>query len=275
MHTMWKGTISFGLVSIPIKLFAATEDKDVKMRYLHTKCHSPIKYEKICPVCEENVSQDEIVKGYEYEPGKFVLIEKDELDQLSSKSNKAIEILDFISLAEIDPIYYNRSYFIGPGENGSKPFSLLKEAMDQSGKIGLAKITIRSKESLAVVRVYEKGLVMETIYYPDEVRNANHVPGLDELTEVNDKELKMAIQLIEQLTTTFEPQKYHDSYRDSLLQLIENKVAGKEVRIVSERPKTNVVDLMEALQASIDQSKETTQPPVQPQKKTKPKKRKA
>ncbi|MDN4523706.1 Ku protein [Fictibacillus fluitans] len=275
MHTMWKGSISFGLVNIPIKLFAATEDKDIKMRYLHKKCHNPIKYEKTCPICEQHVEQEDIVKGYEYEPGKFVLIEKEDLDKIAGIKNKSIEIIDFVSLEEIDPIYFNRSYFIGPGENGTKPFTLLKEAMKESGRIGLAKITIRSKESLAAVRVYDKGLVMETIYYPDEVRNVEHVPGIDEEVKVNEKELEMAKQLIEQLTTEFEPEKYKDEYREALLEIIDSKISGKEVKISEERPRTNVVDLMEALQASIDQSKTGEKKAESKPKKTKPKKKKA
>ncbi|MFC7371766.1 Ku protein [Fictibacillus iocasae] len=255
MHTMWKGAISFGLVNIPVKLFAATESKDIKMRYLHETCHNPISYEKMCPVCEKEVEQDDIVKGYEYEPGKFVIVEKNELDELASLKGKAIEIIDFVSLEEIDPIYFNRSYFVGPGENGAKSFALLKKAMQDTGKIGLAKFTLRSKEHLAAVRVYEKGLVLETIFYPDEVRNIDHVPGLNEEIDLNEKEVEMAKQLVEQLTSPFEPEKYHDEYRTSLMDLIHSKISGDEIKVAREKEKTNVVDLMEALQASIDASK--------------------
>ncbi|GGB58982.1 Ku protein [Fictibacillus barbaricus] len=255
MHTMWKGAISFGLVNIPIKLFAATENKDIKMRYLHEKCHSPVQYEKICPVCEETVDTKEIVKGYEYEPGKFVVVEKEELDELAGASDKSIEIIDFIQLEEIDPIFYNRSYFIGPGENGTKSFALLKKAMEDTGKIGLAKFTLRSKEHLAAVRVYKNGLVLETIFYPDEVRNVEHVPGLTDEVSLNEKELEMAKQLIEQLTAPFEPERYEDEYREAVLELINSKISGNEVKVAKEKPKTNVVDLMEALQASINESK--------------------
>jgi DNA end-binding protein Ku len=255
MHTMWKGAISFGLVNIPIKLFAATENKDIKMRYLHEKCHTPVQYEKMCPVCEESVEQSEIVKGYEYEPGKFVVMEKEELDELAGASDKSIEIIDFIQLEEVDPIFFNRSYFIGPGENGTKSFALLKKAMEDTGKIGLAKFTLRSKEHLAAVRVYKNGLVLETIFYPDEVRNVDHVPGLNDEVSLNEKELEMAKQLIEQLTAPFEPEKYEDEYREAVLDLINSKISGNEVKVAKEKPKTNVVDLMEALQASINESK--------------------
>ncbi|WP_425590511.1 Ku protein [Fictibacillus halophilus] len=252
---MWKGAISFGLVNIPIKLFAATENKDIKMRYLHEKCHSPVQYEKICPVCEETVDSKEIVKGYEYEPGKFVVVEKEELDELAGVSDKSIEIIDFIKLEEIDPIFYNRSYFVGPGENGTKSFALLKKAMEDTGKIGLAKFTLRSKEHLAAVRVYKNGLVLETIFYPDEVRNVDHVPGLTDEVSLNEKEVEMAKQLIEHLTAPFEPEKYADEYREAVLELINSKISGDEVKVAKEKPKTNVVDLMEALQASINESK--------------------
>lgn len=255
MHTMWKGSISFGLVHIPIKLFSATEDKDIKLRMLHKECHSPLKYERTCPVCEKEVTNEDIIKGYEYEPGKYVVLNKEDLDELAFEQNKSVEIIDFVKLEDIDPIYFNRSYFIGPNENGQKAYALLKQAMEQSGKIGVAKITIRSKQHLAVVRVYKNTLVLETIYFPDEVRNVNHVPGLPENIEITEKEMETAIQLIEQLTTTFEPEKYTDDYRTALMDLIQAKITGNEVKHANEAPKTNVVDLMEALQASIDQTK--------------------
>lgn len=256
MHTMWKGSISFGLVHIPIKLYAATEDKDIKLRYLHNECNTPIKYERVCPSCGREVENAEIIRGYEYEPGKFVQIDKEELDELRKAQSKTVEILDFVKLEEIDPIYFNRSYFIGPNENGGKAYMLLKKAMNDSGKIGLAKLTMHSKEHLAAVRVYGKGLLLETIYYPDEVRDFNHVPGIDENIELNEKELATAVQLIDQLTTEFTPGKYEDEYRNKLSELIEGKISGNEIKTAAKQPeKTNVVDLMEALQASIDESK--------------------
>lgn len=267
MHTMWKGSISFGLVHIPIKLFSATESKDIKLRMIHKECNSPIKYERTCPVCEKEVENKDIVKGYEYEPGKFVLLEEDDLEKLENEQNKSVEIIDFVKLEEIDPIYFNRSYFMGPNENGQKAYMLLKQAMEQSGKIGIAKITIRSKQHLAVVRVYKNALVLETIYFPDEVRNVDQVPGIPENMELSEKEMDTAIQLIEQLTTTFEPEKYTDDYRTALMNLIQAKISGNEVQLSKEAPQTNVVDLMEALQASIDQTK--------PKKRTTTRKKKA
>jgi len=282
MHTMWKGSISFGLVNIPIKLFAATEDKDVKLRQLHKKCHTPIQYEKRCPNCDEEVSSDDIVKGVEYVKGKFVVLTDEELQELKEEHvEKTVEIIDFVSLEEIDPIYFHRSYYIGPGENGQKAYTLLREALSKSGKIGIAEITIRSKQQLAIVRVYNNCIVMETIHYPDEVRNVQDVPGLPENIEVNEKELDSAMMLIDQLTTTFNPEKFQDDYRIALQEKIEEKINQNEGRTPEERPRQNVVDLMSALQASIERTKEKTKeaqgekaPPAE-KKKTKTVRKKA
>lgn len=257
MHTMWKGSISFGLVNIPIKLHSATEDKDIKLRNLHKECHSPIKYEKTCPVCEKEIKNEDIVKAYEYTKGKFVVLEDEDLEKLKQENeDKAVEIMDFVKIQEIDPIYYNRTYYMSPGDGGGKAYSLLRKALETSEKVGLAKIIIRSKEQLAVVRVYENTLVMETIHYPDEVRKAADVPNVPAEDKVTDKEIDTAIMLIDQLTTEFKPEKYNDDYRTALLELIEAKRTGKDiVTPVEKEPVANVTDLMAALQASIDKTK--------------------
>jgi DNA end-binding protein Ku len=257
MHTMWKGSISFGLVNIPIKLHTATEDKDIKLRTLHKKCHSPVKYEKVCSVCEEELQPDDIVKAYEYTKGKYVVLEDEELESLRKENeDKAVEIIDFVKMEEIDPIYYNRSYYMSPNEGGGKAYSLLRKALKESQKVGLAKIIIRAKEQLAIVRVYENTLVMETIHFPDEVRSSADVPSVPAEDKVTDKELDTAIMLIDQLTTEFNPEKYTDDYRTALLELIESKRTGQETVTSKEKePVTNVTDLMAALQASIDRTK--------------------
>ncbi|MEQ6377930.1 Ku protein [Bacillaceae bacterium S4-13-56] len=260
MHTMWKGTISFGLVNIPIKLHAATEDKDVKLRQLHKECQSPIKYEKVCPVCDREIGNDEIVKAYEYVKNKFVVLEDEELKELQDEvGEKAVEIVDFVQLEDIDPIYFQKSYYLSPGDGGVKAYALLRKALEDSGKIGVAKIVIRAKEQLAVVRVYKNTIVMETIHYPDEVRGVGEVPNIPDVGEVSEKELETAKMLIDQLTTEFEPEKYHDEYRTALMELIEKKKAGEEVTTGKVPPKKdNVMDLMEALQASLEKTKGKT-----------------
>ncbi|MBO8170749.1 MAG: Ku protein [Bacillaceae bacterium] len=252
MHTMWKGSISFGLVNIPVRMFTATEDKDIRFRQLHKECHTPIKYTRTCPTCEEEVALDEIVKGYEYEPGRFVIVEKEELETIAPESKRTIEIVDFVDLKEIDPVFFDRSYFLSPSETGEKAYRLLQQAMEDTGKIGVAKITIRNKESLAVIRVYKGCIIMETIYYPDEVREVNQVPGLPENVDVAENEMKMAVQLIENLAAEFDPEKYKDEYRDNLKELIQKKLEGEEIKQAPEVHKARVVDLMEALQASVE-----------------------
>jgi DNA end-binding protein Ku len=258
MHTVWKGAISFGLVHVPVKMFSATEDKDISMKYIHKVCGSPISYVRRCPACDVDVNWEDISRGYEYEKGKYVLFEKEELEQLSANAEKTIKIIDFVDLKEIDPIYFQKTYYLAPDQAGGNAYQLLLEAMRDTGKIGIAKIAIRSKSSLAAIRVMEGCLAIETIFYPDEIRPISQVPNLPENVQVNDKELTMAKMLIEQLSTPFEPEKYTDDYREGLLQMIEQKVAGEEISLAPAKPETNVIDLMAALQASI----EAVKPPV-------------
>ncbi|WP_261302673.1 Ku protein [Paenibacillus andongensis] len=257
MHTVWKGAISFGLVHVPVKMFSATEDKDISMRYIHKTCITPLSYVRKCQTCEKEVEWEEISKGYEYEPGRFVIFEKDELENISGEANKEIKILDFVNLTDIDPVYFQKTYYLGPGDTGSGAYHLLLDSMRQTGKIGIAKVSIRSKSSLAAIRVIENCLAMETIFYPDEIRPISQVPGLPEKVTVNEREMEMAKMLISQLSTPFEPEKYKDEYRGRLLEAIEHKVAGEEVQAAPSLQKTSVIDLMAALQASLDATKPT------------------
>ncbi|PZD95634.1 Ku protein [Paenibacillus sambharensis] len=252
MHTVWKGAISFGLVHVPIKMFSATEDKDISMRMLHKACGGPISYVKQCQNCNVDVNYEDIVKGYEYEKGRFVRFEKEELEQLTTDATKTIQILDFVDLEEIDPIYFQKTYYLSPDQAGGNAYNLLLEAMKQSGRIGIAKISIRSKSSLAAIRVIDNCLAMETIFYPDEIRPISQVPGLPDAVSVNEKELSMASLLIEQLSSPFEPDKYTDDYRSQLMEMIQAKIAGEEIHVAPEQQRTNVVDLMAALQASLE-----------------------
>lgn len=259
MHTVWKGSISFGLVNIPVKLHAATENKDIKLRQLHKECNNPVNYKKVCSVCEKEVKNEEIVKAYEYAKNKFVVLDDEELEKLKKENEeKAVEIIEFVKLEEIDPIYFERSYFLAPDTNGQKAYALLREALHHSGKIGVAKITIRSKEQLAIVRVYKDTLLMETIHFPDEVRNEKDVPNIPNNDKVIAKELETALLLIEQLTAKFEPEKYKDDYRTALLELIEQKRTGDltvTARETERKLPSEMTDLMSALQASLDKTK--------------------
>ncbi|WP_100009812.1 Ku protein [Lentibacillus sediminis] len=268
MHTMWKGTISFGLVNIPVKMHAATENKDVRLRQLHKECQTPIRYQKVCPNCDREVENEEIVKAYEYAKNKFVVLDEEELKALQNEQeDKAVEIVDFVKLEEIDPIYFEKSYYLSPNEGGGKAYGLLRSALKDTGKIGVAKMIIRSKEQLAVIRVYENTLVAETIHFPDEVRSVQDVPNVPDEVKTVKKELDTAKMLIEQLTTEFDPEKYKDEYRTALLELIEAKKNNEETTTAApkDKPAADVSDnLMDALQASLDRAKKEKPKPKQP-----------
>ncbi len=252
MHTVWKGSISFGLVNIPVRMFTATEERDIRFRQLHDACHTPIRYAKICPTCDREVQQSELIRGYEYEKGNFVIIKDEDIEKITPETRKAVEILDFVDLSEIDPIFFDKSYFLSPQETGDKAYSLLRAAMEHTGKIAIARITLRNRESLAVLRIFQNCLVLETIYYPDEVRAVDKVPALPAGDfKVADNELRMAEQLVESMSAPFEPSKYTDTYREDLHRMIQQKLEGQEVTAAPAAAKTNVIDLMAALQASI------------------------
>lgn len=269
MHTMWKGSISFGMVNIPIKMFAATEDKDIKFRYLHKDCNTPIKYQKICPSCNKEIGPDEIIKGYEYEAGHFVILTDEDFKSIEKDdSNKSLEIVDFVDLKEIDPIYFDKSYYLSPQETGEKAYSLLRKAMTDSGKIAIATLRLRNKQSLAALRVSNNVLLVETIFYPDEVREVKEVPNINEELKVDEKQLKIATQLIDSLSATFDPEKYKDSYREEIKELIQKKIQGKEITVTAKTGDNNIIDLMEALQASLKQSNKTSKKTTKRTKKT-------
>ncbi len=260
MHTVWKGAISFGLVHVPVKMFSATEDKDISMRMIHKPCSTPLSYVRKCQTCETEVPWEEIVKGYEHEPGRFVIFDKEELEQLSGEKSKEIKILDFVQLGEIDPVYFQKTYYLAPADTGSNAYNLLLRSLTETGKIGIAKVSIRSKSSLAAIRVVDRCLALETIFYPDEIRPISQVPNLPEQANVNDKELTMAKMLIDQLSTPFEPEKYTDEYRSAVYEAISRKVAGEEIQVAPEQQRTNVIDLMSALEASLEAARSGAKP---------------
>jgi DNA end-binding protein Ku len=264
MQTMFKGAISFGLVNIPIKMFAATEEKDVRFRSLHKKCHTPIKYKKMCPLCNEDVPPDDIVKGFEYEPGKFVIVTDEDLEAAKTEVQaRTIEIVDFVNLTEIDPIYYEKTYYLAPQPeiaSSAKAYALLRDAMNETGRIAIARITIRNKQTLCVLRVYNNVMALETIFYPDEIRPVSEVPALPGEVKADAREMDIAKQLIDNLTAEFDASKYTDEYREALRGIIEAKIAGREVVAQPEAPESNVIDLMEALKASIEKTQKEKAP---------------
>ena len=251
MRPLWKGSISFGLVNIPVRLYAATEQKNVRFRYLHEPCRTPVEYRKVCPGCRKEVANDEIVKGYEYEKGRFVIISDSDLARIPEETTKSISIVDFVRQEEVDPIYYDRSYFLSPGETGTKAFQLLAKAMEEAGMVAIVRLVLRSRQALGVLRVYEHTMALETMFYPDEVRSTMELPTWDREIRFHENELKMARELIGNLTAAFAPEKYTDEYRQALLEIIEGKIEGQEVYIPPAPDKGEVVDLVEALKASV------------------------
>lgn len=269
MRTIWKGAISFGLVSIPVKLFTATEQKDVKFRYLHEPCRAPVKYQRVCTACGKEVPQEELVRGYEYENGRYVIINEEDLERVPDAKTKTIDIIDFVALEEIDPIYFDKAYYLAPGEAGEKAYALLREAMAKTGKIAVAKIVMRNKESLAVIRGYKNYLLMETIFFPDEIRNPEQLPGFDYEIKLHENELKMACELINNLATEFDAEKYRDAYRQKLLEMIRAKIEGQQVAIPEDPQRAKVVDLMEALKASVELAQKEAKKQEKPSRKKK------
>jgi DNA end-binding protein Ku len=256
---MWKGSISFGLVNIPVSLFKATEDHTTSFRSLHEECKHPIQYKKWCPVCNREIQAKEIVRGYEYAPGNYILITNDDLDELPLPTLRTIEILHFTDKDSIDPIYYEKAYYLGPGEYGGKPYKLLHDAMDATGKVAVAKVAFRTSEHLTVIRIHENSLVMNMIHYPDEVRAVEGVPGIEAVagTAVNDGELEMAKKLIEEISSAFRAD-YKSNYQEALKELIEARIQNAEVEQPAAAPRAdNVIDLMEALKKSLAATKDT------------------
>ncbi len=256
MRNLWKGAISFGLVHVPVKLYSATERKDIKFSYLHEKCKTPVKYQKLCPTCNTEVPMEEVVRGYEYEKGKYVILRDEDFENIPLESSKTVEILNFVKLSEIDPVYFDKSYYLAPGDGGQKAYELLKQAMRDSNKVAVAKVVIRSKESLAALRVYNDVIVMETMFYPEEIRATHLMPEIDYKVQIHDNEVKMATGLIDSLTQPFRPEQYQNRYRNALNELITSKITGEEIEVAPRVEPGKVVDLMEALKASIQMAKE-------------------
>jgi DNA end-binding protein Ku len=254
MRTMWKGAISFGLVTIPVRMYGATEEKGIKFNQLHAPDGGRIRYKRTCSIDGEEVGWDEIVKGFEYEKDHYVIVTDEELESLPVPSARAIEIDRFVESSEIDPIYFQRSYYLAPEPAGVKAYHLLREAMSDQDKVAVAKVAFRDKEHLSVLRLRDGVFVLETMFWPDEIRT----PAFEELdgdVEVRPQEVKMARSLIESLTDDFDPKQYKDEYRSALEDLIQRKVQGQEITYTEAPEPSKVVDLMEALRASVEAAK--------------------
>lgn len=259
MRPLWNGTLTFGLVVIPVRLYAATERKTVAFHMLHDKCHTPIRYMKWCPNCEKEVPAGEIVKAYEYQKGEYVVVTEDDLEAIPGPDAHAIEILDFVKLADVDPVFYEKSFFLEPREGAEKAYALLLQSMKEEGKVALARVAIRAKETLAIVRTYrEKFILLETMFWADEVRSGDEL-SVGAGAVLDEREKKMATTLIETLSAGFAPEKYHSRQREAVAELIQQKIQGREI-VKQPEPAAQVIDLMEALRRSVEQAKSAKKP---------------
>lgn len=261
-RALWTGFVSFGLVSVPVGLFRATDDQTVHFHQIHKGTSHRIRYKKVDEVTGDEVPAEEIVNGFDPGDGEYVIVTKEELKNAAPGKSELIEISDFVDLASIDPVHYRASYYLAPrGKGADRAYSLLRQAMQETNKIGIATLVLRDKEHLVAIRPGDDALILETMFFPAEIRTAGEeLDNLPPQVRFEGRELDVAKTLVESLTVDWEPERYHNTYRARIAELIESKRQGHAVVTKSERPKTNVVDLMAALEASVARTTGTAEP---------------
>jgi DNA end-binding protein Ku len=257
-RAIWSGSVSFGMVSIPVKLFGATESRDIRFHLLHATCGTKLQQRRWCPTDEVEVPWSETVRGYEYTKGQYVVLTDEDFERLPLPSKHTIELSAFVEEREIDPVFYEHSYYLEPGERAEKPYALLLRALEKKGLTALATIAIRKKEQLCTLRHHDGTIMLETLYYPDEIR-LERGADLDNV-KLSDRELEMAFTLIEILRKPFDPGEYRDHYREALAELIEAKLEGKQVVKAPPTRETKVIDLADALRRSVEAARKGAKP---------------
>jgi DNA end-binding protein Ku len=248
---IWSGTISFGLVSVPVRMFTATESKELRFHFLDRRDMSPVGYDKVNKETGEHVDPDDIIRGFELEKGRYVELTEEDIERLDVELTHSIDICDFVSIDEIDPLYFRKAYYLLPQDGAEKPYRLLVKALEETGRVAIAKVVIRNKQHLACLRPVDGALVLETMYYADEVRQPEAAPKPD----VRSAEVEMAKTLIENLAAKWDPKRYHDRYRNELLDLLRKKAEGAPLPEPADEGPGEVVDLMEALRQSVEATK--------------------
>jgi DNA end-binding protein Ku len=259
-RAIWSGSVSFGMVSIPVKLYGATESKDIRFQLVHATCGTKLQQRRWCPTDEVEVPWAEVARGYEYSKGQYIILTDEDFEQLPLPSKHIIELNAFVAEREIDPVFYENSYYLEPDERGEKPYALLLKALEQKELSAVGSITIRKKEQLCVIRPHSGTIMLETLYYPDEIRQERGI-DLDKV-KVSAREMEMAFTLIELLKRPFDPSEYKDHYREALAQLIEAKLEGKEVATSPPTAEARVFDLAEALKRSVEAAKKAKKAPA-------------
>jgi DNA end-binding protein Ku len=247
--SVWTGYLTFGLISMPVRLFSGARGERVSFHMLHRTDHVRVKQQLICPEEEVVVDRDDIVKGYEYRKGEYVIIEPEEIKKIEPKTAKAMEILEFVKAEEVDPIYFETSYYLMPEDAGQRPYALLARALEETGHLGIAKLTMHNREYTVILRPHEGGIMLHTMYYENEVRRIENFGRTN--VEVKEAEVKVAHQLVEALEARFEPGKYHDTFEDNLKELIKAHLEGREVKAIPKPKVAPVTDLMAALKQSL------------------------
>jgi len=257
MRTIWNGSISFGLVNIPIGLAVATQRTDVAFRTLHRECKTPIKQKRYCPFHERDVGPDEIVKGWEVVKGEFVIVEEEDLEAVALQRSNSIEILRFVQLEAVDPVYFDRTYYLAPASADAqrRPYVLLLRAMEETGMAAIGKFVLWGKENLCLIRPYGDTLALETLFFAEDVRTKRDIEDAVSESDVKKAELDLARQVIESISGEFDPEEFRNEYRDDLRRMLEAKVAGQEIAKPEPVPETPVIDLMEALKQSVAETK--------------------
>jgi len=255
-RAIWSGSISFGLVNIPVKLFSAVRDREVHFHMLHKDDGQRVKQQLLCPAEDKVVSRTDVVKGYEVADDQYVVVTDDELEALEPKATRMIEMLDFVKMSEIDPVYFQHPYYLVPEEQSGKAYGLLVTAMREAGRIGVGRLVMRGKEYLAAIRPYQDMIILETMHFAEDVVSASDIEEMPEQQEPTERELKLAGQIIDTLSDSFDPGKYHDDYRDAVRALIDSKAEGKEYVMPPPVEEGKVIDLMSALEKSLERARE-------------------
>jgi len=256
MRAIWKGAVSFGLVNVPVRLFSATQEHDIRFHQVHREDGGRIRMRRICTVCGEEVAWDQLAKGYEAQDGRQVVLSDDDFDALPVSSSREIDVVEFVPTGQVDPMLFGRCYYLEPDARAAKPYALLREALAATDRVAVVKVALRQRESLAILRVRERVIMLQTLLWPDEIRAADF-PVLEDDVDLRPQELRMAASLVDSMAANFEPDQYEDDYQRAMLELVEAKLEGAAPAPVevSEQNATEVVDLLSALQASVDRAK--------------------
>jgi len=253
MRAIWTGNVTFGLVSIPVKLYRATEERGIKAHNLHSECHTPLVQKRWCPKCEKEVPWTEVEKGFKIGKDTWVVIKKEELEKIKLPTSKNMEVLYFVDVSQIDPIYFDKTYYLVPTEAGIKPYCLFVEALRIANKAAICRVVLRNKEYIVALRAYKKGIAAHVLYYEDEIKDINLLPELKNLVVVEKEELELAKLLISQMVRNeFSLKEFKDRYTEALEQLIKAKAEGKEFKMEEKEKVAEAKELMEALKASIE-----------------------